>query len=124
METPEIVKRLRCPCCGREQLDPRLALSVRHIFGMLGHDLPITSGYRCEKHNAAVGGAVNSMHMQGKAVDIAVSDPDEQEEIAELARKLGFGGVGWGKNFIHLDFGPFREWRYGTDGRPVYRQSQ
>ena len=34
----------------------------------------ITSGYRCQKLNKAVGGVWNSQHLRGEAADIYVSD--------------------------------------------------
>jgi len=38
------------------------------------HPIIITSGYRCPKHNRskAVGGASNSAHLEGKAIDFYV----------------------------------------------------
>lgn len=42
---------------------------VRNKFG----SVVITSGLRCEKHNAAVGGVSGSRHKSGKALDIRVS---------------------------------------------------
>lgn len=35
-----------------------------------GEPIIVTSGYRCPKLNAAVGGSVNSQHMLGQAADI------------------------------------------------------
>ena len=67
----------RCRCCGglppdareniralvEEVLDP-----VREAFG---GPIVVNSGYRCERHNAAVGGVRNSQHLRGEAADIA-----------------------------------------------------
>jgi uncharacterized protein YcbK (DUF882 family) len=36
-----------------------------------GKPVCVNSGYRCSKHNAAVGGVVGSQHMRGEAADIA-----------------------------------------------------
>lgn len=41
---------------------------VRAALG--GRAIHVTSGYRCAALNAAIGGAKNSMHMQGLAADI------------------------------------------------------
>lgn len=41
--------------------------TVRHLLG--DHPLSISSGYRCPALNRAVGGAVNSAHLAGHAVD-------------------------------------------------------
>ena len=67
----------RCRCCGglppdareniralvEEVLDP-----VREAFG---GPIVVNSGYRCPRHNAAVGGVRNSQHLRGDAADIA-----------------------------------------------------
>ncbi len=36
-----------------------------------GKPVCVNSGYRCARHNAAVGGVPNSQHMKGEAADIA-----------------------------------------------------
>lgn len=38
-----------------------------------GKPIMVSSGYRCEKLNKAVGGAAKSQHLTGKAVDICVA---------------------------------------------------
>lgn len=38
----------------------------------MGHPVPISSGYRSEKLNKAVGGVRNSQHMQGMAADLDI----------------------------------------------------
>lgn len=112
---------MTCKCgCETNIADPRLVTGVRTIFGMLGHSAPVNSGCRCEKHNKEVGGAAHSYHVKGLAVDLGITDPDEKEETAVLARKLGFGGIGWAKWGIHLDLGPVRpDWRYDAQGKVI-----
>lgn len=61
----------------------------------------IHSGYRCEEHNAAVGGKVKSRHMAGLAVDIS-SPKYSIEELEKLVEKY-FKRIGIGKTFIHVD---------------------
>ena len=39
-----------------------------------GKDIIIRSGYRSPKYNSQVGGAKNSQHLYGKAVDVYVKD--------------------------------------------------
>ena len=48
----------------------RAADKVREHFGEQAH---VSSGLRCEKHNAAVGGVANSRHLTGKAMDFRIS---------------------------------------------------
>lgn len=58
--TAEEVNNLQRLC--RDVLEP-----LRKRFGKPIH---INSGFRCKALNAAVGGALRSYHMQGRAVDI------------------------------------------------------
>src|SRR5690606_38803974 len=45
---------------------------LRDTAHALGTELNITSGYRSPDHNEKVGGAKNSQHMHGDAVDISM----------------------------------------------------
>src|SRR5262249_23987307 len=57
---PGIVSNLKTLAEGLER--------VRAVLG--GEPIHIKSGYRCRALNAAIGGASDSMHMQGLAADI------------------------------------------------------
>lgn len=48
----------------------------------------ITSGYRCEKLNKAVGGVSNSWHQQGNAADIHIADEENAQEIFDILKTL------------------------------------
>jgi peptidoglycan hydrolase-like protein with peptidoglycan-binding domain len=70
--------------------------------------ISITSGYRSPAHNAAVGGAKNSQHMQGNAADIVVSGKTPYQvyqKIEQLisAGKIRQGGLGLYSSFVHYD---------------------
>lgn len=54
------------------------------------HQQPIiiTSGYRCEKLNKAVGGVANSWHTKGNAADIRIKDENEAREIFNILKTL------------------------------------
>lgn len=76
----------------------------------------IISGYRSPKTNAKLrnkskGVARNSLHMQGKAVDIRLAGFDTGK-LNKAARSLSSGGVGYypKSNFIHVDTGRVRTW--------------
>lgn len=58
----EVTENLRALCI--EVLEP-----LRRRYGRI----IITSGYRCERLNKAVGGAKNSQHLRGEAADIHVT---------------------------------------------------
>ena len=56
-----------------------------------GKPIIVTSGYRCEELNKAVGGSKTSEHMKGMAVDI-VGNPntkDENRKLFNLVQELG-----------------------------------
>ena len=53
-----------------------------------GKPIYVNSGYRCEKHNKAVGGVPKSQHMVGQAADISLrlTAYSLQDELMKLAR--------------------------------------
>lgn len=68
-----------------------------------GKPIIITSGYRTEKHNSSLGGAVkNSSHLKGLAVDIAIQNSKQRYELLPILIKY-FNRVGIAKSFIHVD---------------------
>ena len=119
MGIESIKSQMKCRCCGAELLDTRMLGFLVMLERSLGRLLTITSGYRCPSHNKAVNGAEHSFHLLGQAADIAVLDAEDAERIEALALKIGFGGIGHGKGFLHVDLGPSRCWRYGKDGKPI-----
>lgn len=85
---------------------------IRQFFG----NLPITvnSWYRTPEYNKQVGGAKNSQHVLGRAVDFTVQGirPAEvQKRLATVVRELGIGGLGCYPTFTHIDLGRRRTWR-------------
>lgn len=64
---------------GKYILDP-----LREAWGA---PIIVTSGYRCQKLNKAVGGASNSQHLYGQAADIRTVS-DRREDNMKLLRKL------------------------------------
>lgn len=66
-----------------------------------GSPLKVTSGYRCRRLNAAVGGSPTSQHMTGEAADITALDKWENlalwELLVMLKDKLPVDQVIWEK---------------------------
>jgi hypothetical protein len=92
-----------CRCCRRVLIENRLVRMLEELRGVWGRPLVITSGYRCERHNREVGGAVRSLHPLGRAADIDV-DPSFQDEIVKIAVVLNFYEIipNYRKGYIHL----------------------
>ena len=63
ISTAEVVENLRALCT--EVIEP-LRRRVGRVI--------VTSGYRCQELNKAVGGVWNSQHLKGEAADIFVPD--------------------------------------------------
>jgi uncharacterized protein YcbK (DUF882 family) len=70
-----------------------------------GQPMFITSGYRCEKHNHAVGGASSSAHLTGHAADIACDNPGARYILLKVFGQH-FNRIGLAKEFIHVDTHP------------------
>lgn len=93
---------MRCPCCGIVKMDDRFMSMLDNFRATWGRPLFVTSGFRCKIHNKKVGGKPDSKHLSGEAADIGVG-PSERYEFMKLAMRLGFGGLGVAKTFVHLD---------------------
>ena len=68
-------------------------------------DVPfiISSAFRCQKHNADVGGSATSSHMKGLAVDIFCPSSRDRFEILQGLFVAGFKRFGAGATFCHVD---------------------
>lgn len=72
----------------------RLAAFLEQVRAALGnHPMHITSGYRCEALNEAVGGVVNSAHLYGLAADFVC--PDAGTPLSICAKLRGTPGLEW-----------------------------
>lgn len=61
----------------------QLADKVREHFGV---PVIVSSGVRCPKHNAKVGGVTASRHMSGKAMDFCVKGKTSMEVLAYVQK--------------------------------------
>lgn len=104
-------KEFACKCgCGFDTVDAVLLEALIAIREHFGHPVVVTSGCRCERHNALVGGSSNSQHKKGRAADIIVKSTSPAL-VADYARDLGLS-VGEYDTFTHIDSrnGPPRAW--------------
>ena len=73
-----------------------------------GKPVCVNSGYRCARHNAAVGGVANSQHMRGEAADICCSDNERLAKIIEengrYDQLIRYMGPGVKIRFIHVSW--------------------
>ncbi len=99
-------------------VDPNLLDLLHCIVQEITPPSPINiiSGYRSPQTNAALrratsGVAKNSLHMEGRAIDIRIPGYSTQM-ICQLAVGLQTGGVGYypASDFVHLDTGPVKFW--------------
>lgn len=94
--------------CGCGQLPgPSIMEKALAIRKLLDRPMTITSGFRCQAHNAAIKGAANSAHCSGQAVDFTVKGQTSEETVKLLlqhADKLGvwFEDPAFTKTWVHI----------------------
>jgi len=76
-EIPNFTRQeFSCPCprCNGFPAEPaeRLVRAAQALRDQTGRPIHITSGVRCQAHNAEVGGVANSRHVIGHAMDFRV----------------------------------------------------
>jgi zinc D-Ala-D-Ala carboxypeptidase len=54
-----------------------------------GKPITVTSGYRCPRLNALVGGVSTSQHLLGQAADISGGSRSENARLFELIKQMG-----------------------------------
>lgn len=91
-----------CQCgCGFDTVDAATLEALEAIRSHFGAPVVITSACRCDSHNKAIGGALNSTHKKGRACDIKVSKVSPSK-VADYAESLGLS-VGRYETFTHID---------------------
>ena len=89
---------------------------VRTFLG--SRPIRITSGYRDPVSNRYVGGARDSRHMYGDAVDFWVEGMDVVDVFYKLKTYHPRGGLAVGRGFVHLDMRPGAPARWTYPGGP------
>lgn len=106
-----------CPCgCGRSGADVMLLPILEEVRAWAGDIVHISSGFRCETHNASIPGASKrSFHIEAKAADIKVAGRRPIQVYRFLNERYPQNlGLGIYDTFTHVDV------RYGR-GRWDYR---
>ena len=96
-----------CKCCGETKPSSELMAVLQLVRIHFNKPVVITSSYRCSKHNAAVGGAKGSKHLDGIAADIQVKDvePFEVHHFLDSIFPNSYG-LGYYERFTHIDVRP------------------
>lgn len=90
----------------------RLAVEIlQPIRDAWGQPIVISSGYRCPRLNAAVGGVKGSQHLLGQAADIKAANPKDNGKLFACIKSL-------------VDSGKIKVgqliWEYGTKSCPKW----
>lgn len=98
--------KCKCGKCDGFPVEPskELVSVLEKIRKYFGKPVVVNSGIRCANHNANVGGANKSQHLEGTAADIVV-EGIAPERVAMYAETLlpKKGGIGRYKTFTHID---------------------
>jgi len=86
------VSEFDCHCtlstCNRTLVNRRTVSSFQLLREYFGKPILVNSAYRCQQHNASIGGKVNSYHLLGAAMDIRPKDPLDYYSLLILAEKF------------------------------------
>jgi uncharacterized protein YcbK (DUF882 family) len=86
-------------------IDSDLVRKMEKLREYCGFPLIITSGYRSALKNQEVGGASESYHLKGQAVDVSIKgfSPNMLYRLLKGAFLMGFGGIIVYPAHVHLD---------------------
>jgi uncharacterized protein YcbK (DUF882 family) len=102
----------RCNHCGGlpDNLESiiKTARFMEEVREYLGNQpMKVNSWYRCPEWNTTVGGASDSYHMKGQAVDFTIKTMTPRQVQAKLRKIWGASGIVKGlgayKGFTHVD---------------------
>ncbi len=104
-------QEIACRGDGKIRVNEAALDKLQALREKLGAPLIVHSAYRSPAYNRRVGGAKQSMHLQGAAFDISMANHDPAAFEA-AARGVGFTGFGFypRQNFMHIDTGRARQW--------------
>lgn len=97
------VDEFDCQHTGKNEMDPEFLRRLDALRDACGFPFRITSGYRDPSHPVEAKKKKAGTHASGIAADIAVADGAQRRVIVANALRLGFGGVGVARGFVHVD---------------------
>lgn len=100
----------KCKCGGKYckgfPAEPKEALVkvADRVRAHFGNKIIVSSGVRCEKHNANVGGVSGSRHKLGKAMDFCVSGMSASSVLAYVQKQPEIRyAYAIDSNYVHMD---------------------
>lgn len=107
-------REFACSCgCGFDTIDAETLRVLEAVRKAFEAPVTITSGARCQAHNARVGGASDSQHLVGRAADIQVKGHAPDDVHSWIRQHFPQASLGLYDTFVHVDTrsgGPAR-WR-------------
>jgi len=97
------LEEFNCTHTNKNEMDPDFLERLDFLREECGFPFTITSGYRDKSHPNEARKKIPGTHNQGIAADIAISNGTERINIVHQALKMGFGGIGVAKTFVHVD---------------------
>lgn len=100
----------KCKCGGRyckgypAEMSQKLVKIADEVREHFGAPIIVSSGMRCNTHNANVGGVSNSRHKYGKAMDFCVSGHSASSVLPYVQSKSGIRyAYAIDQSYIHMD---------------------
>jgi len=100
---------LECNCsCGLMNMKQETMDKLERARIIAGIPFGINSASRCQAHNIIEGGSMQSSHLTGYAVDIAITSSRARFKILTALMTVGFTRIGIAKTFVHADDDPIK----------------
>ena len=118
------MEEFECRCCGNVRFTENIEALVENVLDpareKLGMAIAVNSGFRCPKHNAAVGGVPQSQHVVGEAADISpLKSGSKLEQLAAVIVEQGkYDQVILYPTFVHVSWK-----KNGTNRRQILKKS-
>ena len=95
-------KIIACPCCGL-MISNDTVINAYMVLKKIFPEMQCTSWTRCKKHNEEIGGAPQSKHLDGKALDLTYTGGEMLAELIYMGRMLGLKRAFIYERHVHLD---------------------
>ena len=93
------------PASAKENIEALVEAVLDPAREKFGKPITVNSGYRCPRHNAAVGGVPGSQHMRGEAADVSAGSAQASREVGKIIEQLGkFDQLIYYPTFVHVSW--------------------